>query len=208
MKNRSRSTFTYLSLVLSLALHGLIYVHFQARNKKVKSVYSKVHKTRITLKTTNHKYLEKQRKVKAVKKKVVQKENKKKSKVIIPVKRKVVAKTSKSMERSIVKKSTQTSGQKDLVAKYLSKVRQSILKNKFYPRVARKLRQQGEVVVTFAIRWPNTIENVKLIKMTPHALLNESALNSVTGLTELAVMPEKLKTQVLKVEIPLVYRGL
>jgi len=207
MNNRSKSTFTYLSLVLSLALHGFIYVHFQSQTKPLKSIYSKVQRTRITLKTTNRKYLKNEVLPTAIKKRVVKKKTKKVRK-LTPSPRKIVSKSSELMERSIVRPVSQTSGRKNLVAKYLSKVRESILRNKFYPRVARRLKQQGEVIVTFAIRWPNTIENIRLIKMTPYALLNESALNSVKGITQLAKMPEKLKTQVLKVEIPLVYRGL
>jgi protein TonB len=196
----------YMSLVLSIALHGLVYVHFKQESHSSKSIYSKVQRSRITLKTTNHKYLKKPIKRPPIKKKIV-KRKKKAFKLIQPSKDKI-SKSSELRERSIVKAVSLTSGQKDLVAKYLSIVRQSILKNKFYPRVARKLKLQGEVIVTFAIRWPNTIEDVRLLKMTPHALLNESALNSVTGLSELAQMPAKLKTQVLRVQIPLVYRGL
>ncbi|OUR99799.1 hypothetical protein A9Q84_01865 [Halobacteriovorax marinus] len=205
----SKTSFTHLSIVLSLALHGLIYIHFQNKNEKVKSIYSQVHRTRITLKTTNRKYSKKQQKSipTPIKKRVVKKSSKRvQKKIVKPTKK--ISKFSQIMERTLRKPITKSSGHRDMVAKYLSKVRQSILKNKFYPRVARRLKQQGEVVVTFAIRWPNTIEDVRLKKMTPYALLNQSALESVKSLTELAIMPEKLKTQVLKVEIPLVYRGL
>ncbi len=88
-------------------------------------------------------------------------------------------------------------GQNSKLAAYLKEVRQVIIDNKKYPRIAKKLRQQGEVQVLVELSWPNVLSKVELVKKSEHDILYKSALDSITELEDIPQMPNVLKEEFL-----------
>ncbi|MGK0367207.1 MAG: TonB family protein [Thermoproteota archaeon] len=117
------------------------------------------------------------------------------------------SKNSKAINTS-KKKVSETKGQNKLLNKYLAEVRDSILRNKHYPRVAKKLKQEGLAIVSFEIHFPNKIKNIKLKKQTSYKILNSSAINTVIKLKDIAKIPKSLKRKLIKIEVPLNYQTL
>jgi len=108
----------------------------------------------------------------------------------------------KNVSKQIVK---QSSGRNDVLARYASTVRDLISKNKKYPRVARRLKQQGIVKVYFEVTYPNKISNLKVIEASDYEILNNSALDSIRSLENLPHMPENHANGLIPMTIPLNY---
>jgi protein TonB len=102
-------------------------------------------------------------------------------------------------------KSIKDSGEQTAIAKYLNLVHKEIAKFKFKNRMAKRLKLQGEVHLKFTISWPNTLENLEIVKSSKSRFLDNSALKSVERIEELPQMPEMLKAQVLPVFVKINY---
>lgn len=112
------------------------------------------------------------------------------------------------VEISLSKKRMKNSGVNNEKAKYLNKIREIVLKNKYYPPVAKRLKQKGRVAVSFKISWPNKVSGIQLKEASHHELLNESALNTIRSLDDIPPMPDLLKSEVLEIEAPLEFEQL
>ena len=82
-------------------------------------------------------------------------------------------------------------------------MRDEIIKNRRYPRIAKRLRKSGIVNIAFDIEYPGRVSNLKLIKKVDFEPLNESALDSVSSLENFPQMPVELSTKKIKVNIPI-----
>lgn len=84
----------------------------------------------------------------------------------------------------------------------LAAIKSAIDKEHRYPRMAKKLRQQGEVLVAFIWTKDMELKGVKIINPSPHKILNEAALATIMAASK--NFPKNDKT--IEIQIPLVYK--
>ncbi|WP_096015223.1 energy transducer TonB [Campylobacter lanienae] len=85
---------------------------------------------------------------------------------------------------------------------FLAAIKSAIDKEHRYPRMAKKLRQQGEILVAFIWTKDMELKGVKIIKPSPHKILNEAALATIMAASK--NFPKNDKT--IEIQIPLVYK--
>ncbi|WP_096023482.1 energy transducer TonB [Campylobacter lanienae] len=85
---------------------------------------------------------------------------------------------------------------------FLAAIKSAIDKEHRYPRMARKLRQQGEVVVKFTWTKDMKLKFLKIIKGSPYEILNDAALTTILDASK--HFPKYDKT--IEIQIPLVYK--
>jgi hypothetical protein len=96
-------------------------------------------------------------------------------------------------------------GKESDLAKYLSSVRDLIVKHKYMNRISKKLKLKGRVELSFSITWPNNISNLNITKPSVHTPLNESAITGIKSIGDLPNIPKSLKNEVLTAEIAVIY---
>lgn len=84
----------------------------------------------------------------------------------------------------------------------LSAIKTAINDNHIYPRTAKRLRQQGEVLVEFIWTKTGQLKELKILKSSQHKALNEAALATITAAAK--SFPKHDKT--IQIQIPLVYK--
>ncbi|EQC47989.1 TonB-dependent receptor [Bacteriovorax sp. Seq25_V] len=105
---------------------------------------------------------------------------------------------------SVAKRENRKSqGTSDSVARYTSVIREMITKNKKYPRVAKRLKQQGVVKVYFEVSFPNKISNLKIVETAKYDLLNKSALETIESLEDLPQVPDEHAEAPIQLIVPL-----
>lgn len=85
---------------------------------------------------------------------------------------------------------------------FLAAIKSAIDKEHRYPRMAKKLRQQGEVVVKFTWTKDMKLKFLKIIKGSPYEILNDAALTTILDASK--HFPKYDKT--IEIQIPLVYK--
>ncbi len=184
----------FLSLALSMLIHGLALFSIsksdQLRVQKIN--FSKIQSDQTESRMTMY----------------IQSENvirKKHSQGLRPQQKK----TKKLLDKKIKKvgkvKKVKDQGRNDLYAKYLNEIRSLIQKGTKYPRVAKKLKMQGKVKISFEIEWPNKIKNLNIVDKSDYELLNKSALSIVEEMNDIPTIPNELNMKMVKVVIPVVY---
>lgn len=126
----------------------------------------------------------------------------KRAKKQLPKKLKRVA---SNPREAALRESLINSGVESIKAKYLSHIREQILANKHYPRIAKVLKKQGIVDIYFEVSYPRNLGNIKIQKGSGHEILDKSALSTIEALEDLPEMPATLKSETLKIAIPIKY---
>lgn len=137
-------------------------------------------------------------------------EKPKKSLVKKARKKKALAKKIKKQNNKVLENASRptklvNAGQENEKAKYLKRVRDQILAKKRYPKIAKVLKKQGVVDIYFEVSYPKNLSNIQIQKGSGHAILDKSALETIEALNDLPEMPSFLKSEVLKVAIPIKY---
>lgn len=135
----------------------------------------------------------KERAIKKVKKKKIVKKLKRKKK-----KKKLVRKTSKAQRSSPQTKAIKNS--------YLSKVRKIIEQHKKYPRIAKRMKQEGVVKVKFTIGKNGKIRHIKLAQKCPYTKLNKAALQILHQIVSFGPIPKELNETYLSLTVPIKYK--
>jgi len=89
---------------------------------------------------------------------------------------------------------------------YLKKVRETIERNKYYPRIAKKLHQTGVVEVQFTIQKDGHVCCFKILKASRYQRLNRSAKETIMRIEQFDPLPAVFETASLQISIPIVYR--
>jgi len=97
--------------------------------------------------------------------------------------------------------SVDTSSIKDA---YTSQIRRKIRENLFYPRIAKRLRMQGVVEVSFRVLKNGQITDVRILN-TPQELLKKGAIQTLKRVT-LRAIPNELNEQYMDITIPIEFR--
>ncbi|WP_297986850.1 TonB family protein [uncultured Campylobacter sp.] len=85
---------------------------------------------------------------------------------------------------------------------FLAAIKSAINDNHIYPRTAKRLRQQGNVLVEFIWTKDMELKELKILKSSQHKALNEAALATITAAAK--SFPKHDKT--VQIQIPLVYK--
>jgi len=114
-----------------------------------------------------------------------------------PDKLKPVVKNTKA-KRIKPKKIKSTLSRKGPSAKeleYAQMLQVFIEKNRFYPRPALRLKQQGTVVVSLTILQDGTFSTISLIEESKHTTLNNAALSFLKDLEKFKPLPDSSKVK-------------
>ncbi|ARR01751.1 energy transduction protein TonB [Campylobacter vicugnae] len=84
----------------------------------------------------------------------------------------------------------------------LAAIKSAINKNHIYPRAAKRLKQQGEVLVEFIWTKDMQLKSLKILKASKHKALNDAAIDTITAAAK--SFPKHDKT--MQIQIPLVYK--
>ena len=92
----------------------------------------------------------------------------------------------KNLKNSEVVQKTETHSNEEKIEKeneylkkYKTELREEINKNKTYPTISRKLKEQGKVIVSFRVMKNGLFENIKLSGSSNIKRLDEAALNAL-----------------------------
>lgn len=134
-----------------------------------------------------------------------------------PHKKKIVTKTLKKINKQIIEEKTvknllQKTTKKEILSSnekkkikenYLSKIQEKIEKNKQYPKKARRLQQEGTVVVEFNIHKNGSIHSLYLKTKSSYKRLNKAALLTIQQIIKFEPIPKALNKKTLKITIPI-----
>lgn len=91
--------------------------------------------------------------------------------------------------------------------RYLYELRLLLDARKQYPPVARNLRQEGAVEISFLLRPDGKIEDTNVTQPSPHETLNRAALQLVEAVGRFKPLPTELQKLVgWRVSVPIEYR--
>jgi protein TonB len=107
----------------------------------------------------------------------------------------------------IIKKETiVTTATKDMIKNdYLLKLRKKIERNKIYPKRAKRLKQEGKVVVSFEIAKNGKIKSVSLKDGCSYRRLNNAAIKLLEKIAMFDPIPNELGKNKWAIEIPINY---
>ncbi len=88
--------------------------------------------------------------------------------------------------------------------KYTSEIRVQIRKNLIYPRLAKRLRLQDIVKVSFRVQKNGTINNIKILNK-PKKVLQNGAIKTLKSLT-LKAIPSELDAEFMDIVIPIEFK--
>jgi len=142
-------------------------------------------------------------KKKVIKKKVVKKVIKK-----TIVQKKIIKAPKKKVKKVAPKETTQSLAQyKKVKQNYITQLRSAIDKNKKYPRISRKLKEQGQVTISFRVLQNGKFTNIKIYKKALKRRLNKAALNAVLLTKKFKHFPKELqKKKYLDIALPINFK--
>ncbi len=120
-------------------------------------------------------------------------------------------KSSSSLNESILTKKTKSSTQSKqfLLTKkqiYMAYVRKEINNRKTYPRLARKLRQSGRVVIQVRLDREGNMIAHNFLKKSKYSLLNKNAEKTILIQKKFKPLPAEFTTATVAINIPLSYQ--
>ena len=103
---------------------------------------------------------------------------------------------------------TQTNDEKiekenEYLRKYKTELREEINKNKTYPTISRKLKEQGKVIVSFRVMKNGLFENIKLNASSNIERLDEAALNALYETKKFKPFENEINKEFVDFELPL-----
>ena len=110
-----------------------------------------------------------------------------------------------SVEQTVVKQ-IDTVEIENIEAEYLSKIRNTIEKNKTYPKTAKRLNQTGKVYITFTITKDGGIKNCKVHKSSQFESLDEASLAIFEKITNFDSIPKELNKNDWEITVPIIYQ--
>jgi protein TonB len=93
----------------------------------------------------------------------------------------------------------------DLALDYKRALQAAIARNKRYPRMARRLGQEGTVEVGFVILNDGRLQDVRVVRGSGHAPLDRAAVDSVHRLGRFRPIPPELQRESWALVVPMSY---
>lgn len=144
--------------------------------------------------------------VSSIKARLIIREKVKKVSTLGTRKAKLPNKTSKGQSKLDDKSlKAKDSGNDSILSKYLSDIRELILKNKYKSSVASRLKLTGTTVLSFKIQFPNSLKEVKVIKSSGKRPLDESAIKTIQRIEKIPSIPSKLELEEITMTLEMVF---
>lgn len=93
-----------------------------------------------------------------------------------------------------------------LIDKYASKLREEINKNKTYPTISKKLKEQGNVIVSFRVLKSGEFINIRLLSSSNKERLDKAALNALYDTKEFESFDKEINKEFLDFNLPLEFK--
>ncbi|CAM3486988.1 energy transducer TonB [Arcobacter aquimarinus] len=215
-----------LSFLFVLLLHLFLFLYY--KNHQIYKTQSTNTKNLIEInlsKITIEKNIEKTEKIikriEPIKEKKVEKkqENIPKTKNLKPKNNpKIKEKQEKSSKIEEQKQSSQnnqinlTENPKDdleeqkFIDEYGRKLREEISKNKIYPNISKKLKEQGIVIINFKVAKSGLFFDIKLESSSNKNRLDEAAINTIIETKKYKPFDENIKKEFIEYNLPLEYK--
>jgi periplasmic protein TonB len=94
----------------------------------------------------------------------------------------------------------------DASSRYEYELRMLLDRQKVYPQVARKLRQEGRVLVRFKLRKDGTVISAEIVERARHDSLNQAAHSLIEKINGLKPFPDEIKKTAWDFIVPIEYR--
>ena len=116
---------------------------------------------------------------------------------------KSVEKTEQKIEKAIPQINNQ---EQIFIDNYASKLRNEINKNKNYPAISRKLKEEGRVVLSFRVLKSGQFNNMRILLSSYKERLDEAALNALYDTKEFESFYESINKEFLDFELALEFK--
>lgn len=198
------------STVRTISVKKVVLKKKQVKKVEKKKEIKKIVKTKPREKRPKKIVKKAKRKItkKIVKKEIkkIQKLKKEVEKVVKKEILKSIPKITKEELPRISKKMIVSTATKNMIKnEYLSKLRTKIERNKAYPKRAKRLKQQGKVIVSFEILENGKIERVSLKNGCSYSRLNNAAIKLLKEIAKFDPIPKELEKNRWAIEIPINY---
>ena len=90
-------------------------------------------------------------------------------------------------------------------SQYITKLRNRIESHKVYPRMAKKMRQSGKVVILLEILKDGSITHSQIVEECPYTGLNQAAMQLVAKIKTVDPLPHELHLESWQIYIPIAY---
>jgi periplasmic protein TonB len=94
----------------------------------------------------------------------------------------------------------------DASSRYEYELRMLLDRQKVYPQVARKLRQEGRVLVRFKLKKDGTVVSAEIVERARHDVLNQAAHSLIEKINGLKPFPDEIKKTAWDFIVPIEYR--
>jgi len=139
------------------------------------------------------------------------------------IKKEIIKKGPKKIEKKIIKKEVavnkepvkkastenKTQSLKKLKAykqNYLTQLRAKIDSNKKYPKISKRLGEQGQVIVSFKVLKSGEFKNIKIIKSSGKKRLDKAALKALEETKSFKAIPLELNKSFLEISLPISFK--
>ena len=85
---------------------------------------------------------------------------------------------------------------------YADRIREAIVRHRYYPRIARRGRKEGVVEVSFELMPGGKLQNLKLVRSSGHKILDRAALETIRRASREFPKPKER----VSIRIPIEYR--
>jgi periplasmic protein TonB len=110
-------------------------------------------------------------------------------------------------EQKIEKSLPQINNQEqEYIDSYASKLRNEINKNKAYPTISKKLKEEGRVILSFRVLKSGQFTNIKILVSSNKERLDKAALNALYDTKEYESFDESINKEFLDFELPLEFK--
>ena len=151
------------------------------------------------------------KKIKKRVRKVVKKVARKPQKPIKQMKQKVVS-PKPTLQPTVCKECTKKeqvhvaapkpSYQKIYLQNYATKIKEAIVRHLYYPRIARKTKKQGVVIIRFELLPSKRVQNITIMQSSHHKILDRAAKTTIQKASKEFPKPKEKIT----IQIPIEYR--
>jgi protein TonB len=189
-----------------------------AVEQKKEAVKEEIHKEEIVQPVEIKKSIKAEKKVaikKPQKEKVQKQEEVKEIIEKVTEQREVIEKTEEPKKVILTEQSTQQNEepihkidyQENMyIDKYASKLRKEINKNKNYPTISKKLREQGNVIISFRVLKSGEFTNIRVTTSSSKERLDKAALNALYDTKEFEVFDKEINKEFLDFNLPLEFK--
>lgn len=96
--------------------------------------------------------------------------------------------------------------EKIYIDNYASKLRKEINKNKNYPTISKKLKEEGRVLLSFRVLKSGQFTNIKILVSSAKERLDKAALNALYDTKEYEAFDNSINKEFLDFELPLEFK--